>query len=55
MPWREWKLMDQREQFVRDYLTGDDAKGALCAAYGLSRPTGDKWLGRYHAQGGGPA
>ena len=43
--------MDQREQFVRDYLSGDYPKGALCAAYGISRPTGDKWLARYHAQG----
>ena len=51
MPWTEWKIMDQREQFVRDYLTGDYPKGALCAAYGISRPTGDKWLARYHAQG----
>ena len=43
--------MDQREQFVRDYLSGDYPKGVLCAAYGISRPTGDKWLARYHAQG----
>ena len=46
MPWTEWKIMDQREQFVRDYLSGDYPKGALCAAYGISRPTGDKWLAR---------
>lgn len=51
MPWREWKLMDQREQFVLDWLTGNDTKVALCGAYGISRPTGDKWLARYHAQG----
>lgn len=51
MPWTEWTIMDQREQFVGDYLTGAYAKGALCAVYGISRPTGDKWLARYHAQG----
>ena len=51
MPWKEWKIMDQREQFIRDYLSRDYTKGALCAAYGISRPTGDKWLARYHAQG----
>ncbi len=51
MPWTEWNIMDQREQFVRDYLTGDYPKGALCAVYGISRPTGDKWLVRYHAHG----
>ena len=31
MPWKEWNIMDQREQFVRDYLTGTYPKGALCA------------------------
>ena len=51
MPWKELKIMDQREQFVLDYLTGDYPKGALCAVYGISRPTGDKWLVRYHAHG----
>jgi transposase InsO family protein len=51
MPWKELKIMDQREQFVLDYLTGDYPKGALCAVYGISRPTGDKWLARYHAHG----
>ena len=34
--------MDQREQFVLDYLTGDYPKGALCAVYGI---TGDAWPG----------
>ena len=51
MPWKEIKIMDQREYFVGDYLTGDYPKGALCELYGISRPTGDKWLARYHAQG----
>lgn len=51
MPWKEMKIMDQREHFVLDWLTGKYPKGALCAAYGISRPTGDKWLARYHAQG----
>ena len=27
LPWTEWKIMDQREQFVRDYLSGDYPKG----------------------------
>ena len=34
MPWKELKSMDQREQFVRDYLTGAYPKGALCAGMG---------------------
>ena len=51
MPWTEWKIMDQREQFVRDWFSGAYTKVELCAGYGISRPTGDKWLARYHAQG----
>ena len=51
MPWTEWKIMDQREHFVLDWLSGEYTKVALCAAYGISRPTGDKWLARYHAHG----
>ncbi len=51
MPWKEFKIMDQREHFAFDWLTGDYPKRALCAAYGISRPTGDKWLTRSHSQG----
>ena len=43
--------MDQREQFVRDWLSDEYTKVELCAGYGISRPTGDKWLARYHAHG----
>ena len=46
MPWKEFKIMDQREQFVLDCLTGEYPKGALCEAYGISRPTGTNgWRG----------
>ena len=51
MPWKELKIMDQREQFVRDWLSDEYTKVELCAGYGISRPTGDKWLARYHAHG----
>lgn len=51
MPWTEWTIMDQREQFIQDWLSGEYTKVALCSGYGISRPTGDKWLARYHAQG----
>ena len=44
MPWKEIKIMDQREHFVRDWLTGNYPKGALCALYGISRPTGTSGL-----------
>ena len=43
--------MDQRVQFIADWLSGDYLKIEFCAAYGISRPTADKWIKRYE-QGG---
>ena len=51
MPWKELSIMDQREHFIQDWLSGEYTKVALCGTYGISRPTGDKWLARYHAHG----
>jgi transposase InsO family protein len=51
MPWKETSAMEQRLQFVMDVCKGERSKSALCEAYGISRPTGDKWLARYQAQG----
>lgn len=51
MPWKETSVMDQRVRFIADWLSGDYSKSDLCAAYGISRPTGDKWIHRYAAQG----
>ncbi|AWM27848.1 Mobile element protein (plasmid) [Sinorhizobium fredii CCBAU 25509] len=43
--------MDERLGFVGDCLEGEETMTALCAAYGISRKTGYKWLGRYRALG----
>jgi transposase InsO family protein len=43
--------MDQRVRFLADWLRGGVSKRALCEAYGISRPTGDKWIRRYEAEG----
>jgi transposase InsO family protein len=51
MPWKQASAMDQRVRFIADWLSGDYRKTELCAAYGISRPTADKWLQRY-AEGG---
>ena len=51
MPWKEMSALDQRIRFVRDYLSGDYTKKALCRHYGISRPTGDKWIERYRQYG----
>lgn len=47
MPWEERSVKMIREEFVERALGGEKSKTALCEEYGISRPTGDKWLGRY--------
>lgn len=54
MPWQERSPMDEREQFVREALSGLYTMTELCARATISRKTGYKWLERYHA-GGRPA
>src|SRR6058998_3668358 len=51
MPWEQTSAMDQRVQFIADWLSHDYFKIELCRAYGISRPTADKWIQRYQ-QGG---
>lgn len=51
MPWEQTSVMDQRVQFIADWLSGDYFKIELCMAYGISRPTANKWIRRYQ-QGG---
>lgn len=38
-----------REEFVKRVLSQEKSKSALCKEYGISRPTGDKWIARYLA------
>jgi putative transposase len=47
MPWSETSPMDQRTQFIADYLRGSLSTTDLCALYGVSRKTGYKWIDRY--------
>ena len=47
MPWKEKGLETMREEFVRRVLLYEKSKSALCREYGISRPTGDKWIKRY--------
>ncbi len=51
MPWKETSAMDQRMQLIADWLSGDYGKSELCQIYGISRPTADKWIGRYDEHG----
>ena len=49
MPWEEKGVNQMREEFVRRAQSGEKTKSALCREYGISRPTGDKWIRRYEA------
>lgn len=49
MPWSERTAKTMREEFVKRVLSKEKTKAALCREYGISRPTGDKWLLRHEA------
>ncbi len=47
----ETNAMDERARFARDCLAGQWSMTELCERYGVTRPTGYKWLARYRAGG----
>jgi len=46
MPWEEKTVEQKRTEFVAEVLAGEESKSAICAKYGITRKTGDKWLER---------
>jgi hypothetical protein len=46
MPWMETNAKKQRQQFYRDYASGQWSMSELCDRYQISRPTGYKWVDR---------
>jgi putative transposase len=51
MPWEQSLPMDQKTQFVAEYLRDTITFSELCDRYGISRKTGYKWIDRYQAEG----
>ena len=51
MPWKETCIMDQRVAFISCCLRDEAPMSELCAAFGISRNTGYKWLRRYGSEG----
>jgi len=51
VPWKVSDVWDERVKFVMSALRGDLPHSALCAAYGISRVAGYKWIERYQAGG----
>src|SRR5215813_11970790 len=53
MPWMETSAAGQRLRFVEEFVSGQWSMTELCERYGITRPTGYKWVERYRE--GGPA
>jgi transposase InsO family protein len=51
MPWKEDLPMDQKTQFISEYLRDSLSFTELCLRYHISRKTGYKWIARYQAEG----
>jgi len=51
MPWKESRILDQRLQFLSSYQKEEMSVADLCREYGISRPTGYRWINRYHETG----
>ena len=51
MPWSETNEVEQRLQFVTEWKRGETSMSALCRVFGVSRPTGYKWVARYFEDG----
>jgi putative transposase len=51
MPWSQTSPMDQRTQFIADYLRATFSISELCEHYSVSRKTGYKWIDRYLTHG----
>ena len=51
MPWEKTCAMDEKLKFIVAWNSGEFGKSALCRAFGISRPTGDKYIERYELYG----
>ncbi len=48
MPWKQDDIVELRKQFIDEYLGRDYPDFShLCHCYGISRPTGYKWIKRF--------
>ncbi len=51
MPWEKTCAMDEKLKFIVAWKSGEFGKSELCRAFGISRPTGDKYIERYGLYG----
>lgn len=51
MPWRERKPLEERRDFIAEWLRQEEPLAGLCRRYEISRPTAYKWIARYQTLG----
>src|SRR5688572_1633124 len=51
MPWKDTCPMEQRTEFIADWLKREWSLSELTRQYGISRKTGYKWIERYQERG----
>jgi putative transposase len=51
MPWKERRTMSLKLEFVERAMQPGAKLAPLCREYGISRPTGTKWVKRFKAEG----
>jgi transposase InsO family protein len=51
MPWKVSGVVERRQEFLADYVSGQWTMTDLCRAYGISRPSGYQVLRRYASDG----
>lgn len=51
MPWKERTAVEERKAFITAFARREQSFSALCRYFGISRPTGYKWLERFDAVG----
>jgi transposase InsO family protein len=51
MPWKEQTAVDERKAFIAAWKRQEMSFSLLCRGFGVSRPTGYKWLERFTGSG----
>jgi transposase InsO family protein len=51
MPWKDCSAVDERKEFIIAFRRREQSFSALCRYFGVSRPTGYKWLERFAESG----
>ena len=51
MPWKERTAVEEKKAFLVAWQRQEQSFSSLCRYFGISRPTGYKWLERFQSEG----